>query len=142
MGRIGIPTVILEGFTDASTILRAGVYALVYRSQVVYVGKSKNMLTRVYTHKSMWSAKRSRNAPKWIPIKGVLFDEVHIQPCSLELIDSLEQAMIARYRPKYNIKHNGEAPTRSLGPIPIKVNGIALIIGGTPKPKPAFERRI
>ena len=131
----------LDGFHDVSTFLRVGVYALAYRGVVVYVGKSKNMLTRVYTHRSMWSARRGKHKLPHIPVKGILFDEVHVQPCSLETIDEIEQAMIRKYKPKYNVKHKGEAPVRNIGALRLRINGLPIIIGGTPPPSD-FVRRI
>lgn len=129
---------VLDGFSNASDILRTGVYALVYRKQVVYVGKSKGMLTRIYTHKSLWSSRRGKHKLNFIPIKGILFDECHIRVCTLEEIDRVEQEMIRLYKPKFNIKHNPE-PVRHLGPVCLVINGRSIVIGGTP---PKFERRV
>ena len=48
----------LEGAHNLALILRSGVYALCVKGEVVYVGKAKNFLNRVYTHRSQWQAKR------------------------------------------------------------------------------------
>lgn len=93
----------LDGFTDVSTILAAGVYALVYNGEVVYVGKSKSMLGRVYTHAKMWRDKRGGKVPSWLPVKGVLFNAIHIRPCRVEDLDRIEREMIELYKPKYNV---------------------------------------
>lgn len=92
---------ILAGFIDATAMLRGGIYALVHRGVVVYVGKSKVMLTRVNAHRGAWGSK-SRKAVGLKPIKGILFDEVWVRPCSLEEIDELEHEMINLYKPRYN----------------------------------------
>lgn len=91
----------LEGFIDASAMLQGGVYALCHRGIVVYVGKSKVMLGRVYTHRVAYGQK-SRKAVGLKPIKGILFDSVFIRPCPLAEIDELEYHMINLYKPRYN----------------------------------------
>lgn len=111
----------LEGFVDVSTVLRAGVYALCWRGEVVYVGKSKSVLGRVYTHRS---AARRKEFPSWLPIKGVQFDEFHVIPCRPDQLDAVEREMIDRYRPRHNVHLKPPATE------PIKAE-IALTIGST-----------
>lgn len=96
----------LFGFFDASDMLKAGVYALVYRGEVVYIGKSKSMLGRVYTHRQVWRSRKGGKVPSWLPVKGILFDEVHIRPCRLEQLDTLEAEMIKLYKPRGNVQLN------------------------------------
>lgn len=96
----------LEGFVDATALLRPGLYALLYGGVVVYIGQSKVPLNRVYAHRSL----RSRKAPAWLPIKGMLFDEVHILPCSVDRLDEVERALIDLYKPKYNVKLKSPHP--------------------------------
>ncbi len=93
----------LEGFTEVSEILRCGVYVLVLKGRVVYVGKSKSMLVRVYTHRQVWSAKRRGKVPDWLNVKGILFDAIYVQPCAEDRVDALERQMIDRFRPEHNI---------------------------------------
>lgn len=124
----------LEGFTDVSTILQGGVYALVHRGIVVYVGKSKVMLGRVYTHRVAWGKKN--NAKVGLkPQKGILFDAVWIRPCPLTDIDAIESAMINLYKPRYNDKLRNGLPVdisaliqglvsaQALAPQPLKPEG-------------------
>lgn len=93
----------LEGFAKVSDIVRSGVYALVHQRKVVYVGKSKCMLGRIAAHRSVWSSQRRGNkVPSWLPMRGVLFDEVFIRPCRVDQMDDLEAEMIALHRPRYN----------------------------------------
>lgn len=127
----------LGGFINASEILRSGVYALVWKGEVVYIGKSKAMLVRIYSHRSAARGK----SPSWLPVKGIVFDEVHIRPCSLAVIDELEYQMINLYKPKYNIllKHTG----KSSAPITLNINGLAISLNAQPsRPAPQIERRI
>lgn len=99
----------LEGFIDATALLRSGIYALLYNGVVVYVGQSKTPLNRIYAHRSL----RSRTAPAWLPIKGMLFDEVHVLPCSADRLDLVEKVLIDLYKPKYNVKLKSPQPIRT-----------------------------
>lgn len=127
----------LEGFIDASAMLQGGVYALVHRGIVVYVGKSKVMLGRVYTHRVAWG-KKSKSAVGLKPQKGILFDAIWVRPCALAEIDALESAMINLYKPRYNshlrnglpvdIAHliSALVPTQPSAPRPLKPQGTIL----------------
>ena len=97
----------LEGFIHVPEILQSGVYALIWRREVVYVGKSKTMLVRIYSHRNAWADKRQgakRNLPSWFPIQGVMFDSVAIRPVPLDRLDEVEREMIAKYRPRFNTR--------------------------------------
>lgn len=99
-----------DGFFDVSEILRCGVYALLYRGVVVYVGQSRRMLTRVYTHRNLWGKKR---VPEVIAkARGINFDEVWVRPCRPDLLDELEKELIQKYRPRHNVhfKAGAEMP--------------------------------
>lgn len=97
----------LEGFVNVSAMLRPGVYALVKDGVVVYVGQSKKPLSRVEAHRSLWGRKK---APGWLPIRGILFDEVHVMPCRVEQLDEVERALIDLYKPKFNVKLKSPDP--------------------------------
>jgi len=102
----------LEGFVDVSVISRPGVYALVHAGVVVYIGQaSKAPMARITAHRSNWGKKR---LPAWMPasLRGVLFDEVHVLPCRVEMLDEVEAAMIDLYKPRYNIKLKAPTPAR------------------------------
>ncbi len=128
----------LPGFNDASAILQSGVYALVYRGRVVYIGKSKSMIVRVSTHRS----NARRKTPSWLPAsaKGITFDEVHIQPCHPDVIDELEYSMINLYKPKFNelLKHRG----MSKASFTLNIRGVEVTINPPRPQSPPFERRI
>lgn len=135
----------LGGFIPAGDILKSGVYALVFHGQVVYIGKSKCMLQRLYSHRNL-SGNRA-NIPKWMPssVRGIKYDDVHIRPCSLDVIDELESEMINLYKPKLNI--NLKKPQPPTGPAVIVVNGISLTLRPRVEtkvspPAPKFERRV
>lgn len=100
----------LEGFINATAMLRPGVYALVHGGVVVYIGQSKKPLSRVEAHRSLWGRKQRSPAPGWLPIKAILFDEVHVLPCRVEDLDRLEAALINLYKPKYNVKLKSPHP--------------------------------
>lgn len=129
----------LEGFYDVSEILRAGVYALVKNGRVIYVGKSKRMLTRLDQHRRAYSAKRQKGL-NWIVenlgIPGLLFDEVHVLPCLVDDLDRLEAEMIDRYQPQYNTK------LRTPGRLPAVMLIAGINVPLVPRnPQPALTRR-
>lgn len=101
----------LEGFFNTGAMLKSGVYALVYRGAVVYVGKSKMMLGRIYNHRILWGrSKRShREGVPWLP-KGILFDDIWVRPCPLAELDVLEYQMINLYKPKNNTQLKNGLP--------------------------------
>lgn len=128
----------LEGFSDASEVLRAGIYALAYKGVVVYVGKAKTMLTRVYTHRQMWSAARRGKAPKWIPTKGILYDQVFLRPCAVADLDTLEHEMVNLYKPKYNTLLKTQDKISI--PIDLQINGVALRLNDETAGQPMARR--
>lgn len=130
----------LDGFLDVSPTLRAGVYALVSHGRVIYVGKSKRMLSRIDQHRAAYSAKRRKGAnASWITdtlgIPGLTFDEVHIRPCRLEDLDAIEREMIDRFQPQYNVR------LRTPGRLPeiMVVNGVSVSL--VPAALPPITRR-
>lgn len=128
----------LEGFADVSWILKSGVYALLKNGVVIYIGQSKGMISRIYTHKTAWGAKsRGKPSPDWMPTKGILFDEVWVRPCSLDVLDELEREMIDLYKPKFNTRLKPPGPIKALTTLTIRNFAVAL----NRKPEP-FERRV
>lgn len=130
----------LEGFVNVSPMLRPGVYALLKDGVVVYIGQSKKPLSRVEAHRSLWGRTQRNKAPGWLPIKAILFDEVHVLPCRVEDLDQIERAMIDLYKPKYNIKL--KAPTPVATEFNITIGGITIPFNAPPPSVPRFERRI
>lgn len=118
-------------WTDVSEILGVGVYALLRRDVVVYVGKSKSLYARVYAHRAMANrAARGKSIPDWLPTKGFVFDAVWVQPCSLERLDSLEAEMIDLYKPKFNLAH--KTALKITAPITILVGGVPVTLNAPP----------
>jgi hypothetical protein len=133
----GISVMQLSDFLDISPILRCGVYALCKRGVVIYVGKSKSLYSRIYTHKHFANrGAKGRPIPDWLPIKGIQFDEVFIRPCLIDDLDRLEREMINLYKPRYNqsLKNN----LRVAIPSTFSVGGVQLNV----PPRPQIERRL
>jgi excinuclease UvrABC nuclease subunit len=129
----------LEGFLDVSVLLRCGVYALCRRGVVIYVGKSKSLYARIYTHKHFANrGAKGKAVPSWLPVKGLQFDEVFIRPCRLEELDELEAAMINLYKPKYNESLKNNLKVRV--PINLVIGGILLQMNTAPRPQVGLRR--
>lgn len=130
---------ILENFTDVSDVLHVGVYALVKRGTVIYVGKSKSLYQRIYAHRH--TAKRAavgKSIPSWLPIKGFVFDQVFVRTCRIEDLDTLEAQMIETYKPRYN--ESLKSHLKVTAPIALKVGSI--IIPMNTRPTEGLVRRI
>jgi excinuclease UvrABC nuclease subunit len=117
----------LEGFTEVSAMLSGGVYALVHKGNVVYVGKAKVMLGRVYTHRVAWG-KKSTKSVGLKPQKGILFDAIWVRPCPSAEIDELEYRMINLYKPRYN------SALRNGLPVPLDLQNLIASIVTQPSP--------
>lgn len=129
----------MENFVDASEMLRGGVYALLYRREVVYIGKAKRMLTRVYSHLHIWGQKRKGGkSPTWSAIDGIYFDQVFIRPCHPDEVDRVERELIALYKPRLNTKLTSGP---SSAPFSIKVGNTTLHLNQKPV-IPVIERRV
>lgn len=122
----------LEGFVDATALLRSGIYALLYNGVVVYIGQSRTPLNRIYAHRSL----RSRKTPAWLPIKGMLFDEVHVLPCPVDRLNQVERALIDLYKPKYNVKLKSPQPVAT----EFTINVGTCVIAVNAKPSPILRR--
>lgn len=122
----------LEGFVDTSVLLKPGIYALLREGVVVYIGQSKKPLSRIEAHRSLWGrTQRQGKTPGWLPIKAILFDEVHVLPCPVEKLDELERALIDLYKPKFNIKLKSPHPVL-----------ISQLFSVPTSPAQRFERRM
>jgi|SRR5271154_451708 len=97
----------LTGFNRLGSIFSSGVYALVYRGTVVYVGKSKEPLSRIYSHKNAWKRYRKGLRPSLNSnAKAIHFDDVWLLNCAVDDMDRIEKELIGTYAPKYNVHHN------------------------------------
>ena len=126
----------LDGFVDASQILRSGVYALCAKGRVIYVGKSKSMIGRINTHRRAHIDKRKRKEESWIVqtlgIPALWFDEIHIRPTPLHLLDAVEREMIDRYKPHYNQQLKTNAMIRA--PLNIVIGALTLQLNAPHSP--------
>lgn len=133
---------VLEGFADLSEALACGVYILVCQGRVVYVGKSKCMLVRIYSHRNAKSKRGS--LPSWFPVKGIAFDEIHCQPCHPDRLDQLEYETINRYKPKFNTLLKNTLPIST--PFTLKIGELAIacntVASGVHPTIGRIERRI
>lgn len=103
-------------FIDVSEVLESGVYMLVYKGSVVYVGKAKMMLSRLVFHlnqKSNPGGKRAFNTDLGKRyVSHIPFDDIWIKPMPIGEMGAEEIAMIRKYQPRYNIRHNGPSTTK------------------------------
>ena len=133
---------VLEGFENCSTLLRSGVYVLVRRGVVIYVGKSKTLYSRIYTHKHFANrGAKGKAIPSWLPVKGMQFDEVHIRYVHVDDLDRVEAETINKYKPHYNMNLKNGLKVRA--PINLVINGVALGLNESlPRPQsPTIARR-
>lgn len=96
---------------EGTAILQAGVYALCRGEEVVYVGKAKILLTRIYAHfnamdRAKWGKKPLRGT------KGVVFNRIRLFPCDEADLDALERALISRFCPRYNDRMRPKVGTK------------------------------
>jgi len=99
---------------DISKLLHCGVYALLKKGVVVYVGKSKQPMVRLSTH---FRNRGKELARTWNPDagpavngRGIGFDGAWFVPCMLGQLDIIEGYLIRKYLPKYNIKGKPAMP--------------------------------
>lgn len=103
----------MEGrqFIDISKLLHCGVYALLWRGEVVYVGKSKRPLVRLYSHlRNRGRVLQKGQSGPQVHGKGIGFDGVWFAPCMLGQLDVLEVHLIRKYLPKFNTKDKPTIP--------------------------------
>lgn len=88
----------LSNFTDATALLRAGVFVLVWRGEVVFVGSARGpMLAKI-------AALREKERPSWLP--RIKFDQVLIREVHPDQINAAKASLLAEYSPR----HNTEVP--------------------------------
>ena len=78
-------------------LLHCGCYALVRRGEVVYVGMTKKLWIRLYSHCNA----RGRPVPYKVGQNrignGIQFDDIWVWPCMLGQLDVLEVHLIQKY---------------------------------------------
>lgn len=127
-------------FFDVSEMLCCGVYVLLRKNVVVYVGQSRKMLKRIYTHDNTIGHRSPVGYKR--KTKGISFDEVHVRPCKVEELDALEQILIAKYQPRYNVQHKGTPRAiTDLGSIVTQIMTHRKIASPLAEPRPQIDRR-
>lgn len=97
----------MEGFTDVSGLIRCGVYLLLQRGRVVFVGKAgKSMLAKIAAHRSL----ARKSVPDWLPIKGIPFDQVLIKTVHPDQLESTYLDLVLEFNPHYNLPAPAFAP--------------------------------
>lgn len=92
-----------EGFCDVSEIFRSGVYLLLWKDEVVYVGQSTKIHSRIHAH-ILGRGKRSVRL-NGRTVRGPVFDRIAVMAVALSDLDRVERELIERYIPRYNEKH-------------------------------------
>lgn len=125
----------LSGGLDLSAVLQSGVYILLHKGRIVYVGKSRMVLKRLYAHRNLWERKRrGLRRPGYTKINGVPFDKVMFHPCRYEELDALELKLIQEHRPQYNVRL--QPRERIEAPLDVKVLGKVVTINKAKPPLP------
>ncbi len=95
----------------------SAVYLLLCRGEVVYVGQSDNVFSRIASHYQRMQRKARGKAAVYVTMEHteevIVFDEVRFRPCPRHELDREELALIQRYRPKHNQRMN--RPRISIG---------------------------
>lgn len=99
---------------NIGSVLKSGVYVLVWRNDVVYVARSHCMLMALAAHRT---ASNGPALPDWFPIKGIQYEDAYIYPLAWDRTESLMQELIATYKPRYN-ERTPSPPNPFLRPLP------------------------
>ncbi len=108
---------IMEKFVRWREVLApTGVYLLLWRGEVVYVGKSLNLYSRLSTHYTNMRRRLRGLTPYDDHREPILFDDVMVMFCPRDMLDKEEAALILRHQPTHNVQH--KHPALALGHIP------------------------
>ena len=129
-----------NGVLSFKALMHCGVYALVRKGEIVYVGKTKKLWIRLYAHCNG----RAKLPP--MPVgyttqkKGIQFDDIWVWPCMWGQLDSLEVCLIQKYDPKYNVKDK----LRPIMPIPNEIrqllSQVVVISPELPPSRDSFQK--
>lgn len=87
-----------EKWFDITTLMGSGVYLLLYKGDVVYVGQSVKLSGRVNAHIAYLGQRLQKKK------RRVVFDEVMVMQVPLGDLNRVEAELIQRYKPQYNIR--------------------------------------
>lgn len=131
---------VADGFLDMSKMLGPGVYALVFADEVIYIGKARRLLHRIYAHRNLHERMiKSGKVPSLgyqSGIRPIKFSRVWIFPCQEAQLDLVETQLIRKYQPSRNIKGVSKVLE---GPVTLNLNGMEMVFNGPPLPKPVLE---
>lgn len=97
------PPEVASGFLSCPSLTCPGVYALLRGDEVIYIGKAKVLLQRLYAHWNMADRiRRGKMVSDRTNIKHIVFTGFKVYPCLYSDLDRVEKQMIAKYRPRYN----------------------------------------
>lgn len=115
-GDVGIDARPTGDCADVSGMLGPGVYGLCHGEVIVYVGKARLLIQRLYSHSNTIERLR-KGKPALKGMKAIYFNRVMIWPCRLGDLDRVEREMIARYRPRRNslLKPEGKVSLEAVG---------------------------
>lgn len=115
---------------DATFLLGPGIYFLGNTSEIVYVGRSDQVLRRIYWHRHVYlqAKKQKRLLLNGRMVKVIPFSKVQVLPCLPSDLIRLEKEWIVKLRPKYNTQliplEKFDISTLSL-----KIGGVTLDFG-------------
>jgi hypothetical protein len=110
-----------------------GIYALVLRGEVVYIGMSKSIYQRIAQHRAaslrnrgvLGSDRVRRTMIEKDPLGGrIQFDEVWVRWCRLPELERLELYYIDRFKPRWNLQIREPLPE-----VPIDIRQLAERMG-------------
>ena len=96
----------MKDFFEVSAADMSGCYLLLWRGEVVYVGKSSNVLMRLTTHRNNL-ARHLMGKHGYENSRVIRFDTMRFCFCARGEIDKVEVQLIAQYRPRFNVKLKG-----------------------------------
>jgi excinuclease UvrABC nuclease subunit len=91
----------MKDFYEVPAADMSGCYLLLWKGEVVYAGKSTNVLMRLTSHRNSM-ARYLMGKPG--NERVIRFDTMRFCFCSKGEIDRLEAQLIARYEPRFNVK--------------------------------------
>ncbi len=140
-------------FINITKLMHCGVYLLLRKGEVVYVGKSKQPLMRIHTHvrnrgRALSQGEYGKACGPAFKGKGIGFDEIRFLPCMLGQLGVLEMTFIKQYMPRFNVIGNPNPEPRSVAakaPIPEEIKALLkqmVVISSLPPQDDSFQRFI
>lgn len=98
------PKTAAKTFEDVRGMFGPGVYALLRDGEVIYVGKAKVLVQRIYNHWNAMCRLRSGKESLTRGPQAFIFSGLKILSCPVYDLDRIEKQMISRFRPKHNTR--------------------------------------